>query len=156
MVSESVALDMIVKESVDLVLDHLKCTKDGLSSDEVKERLDSIVYSKLEEKKSFIVLLFYSYRGKQISKDFGVCMETFVLGHGICTYHSHCFYPRRGDQLAIGKDTGRRLWMGTKMYPASALLGDSKDADHASIPSDELIEKAVGLLASFPSRNTIF
>lgn len=28
-----------------------------------------------------------------------------------------------GDQLAIGKETGRRLGMGTNMYPSSALLG---------------------------------
>ncbi|MCH1921762.1 hypothetical protein L9G15_20375, partial [Shewanella sp. A3A] len=33
-----------------------------------------------------------------------------------------------GDQLAIGKETGRRLGMGTNMYPSSALLGQNKDA----------------------------
>ncbi|TXG64839.1 hypothetical protein EZV62_011833 [Acer yangbiense] len=32
-----------------------------------------------------------------------------------------------GDQLAIGKETGRRLGMGTNMYLSSALLGESKD-----------------------------
>lgn len=32
-----------------------------------------------------------------------------------------------GDQLAIGKETGRRLGMGTNMYPSSSLLGDHKN-----------------------------
>ncbi|KAK9911019.1 hypothetical protein M0R45_034946 [Rubus argutus] len=132
MVSESVALDVIVKESVDLVFDHLKCTKDGLSSDEVKEWLDLIVYSKLEEKKennagnaASALMAWLAPKAKDLLiKDyFRVKMIT-------------------GDQLAIGKETGRRLGMGTNMYPSSALLGESKDDDHASISIDELIEKA--------------
>ncbi|XP_047965688.1 plasma membrane ATPase 4-like [Salvia hispanica] len=32
-----------------------------------------------------------------------------------------------GDQLAIAKETGRRLGMGTNMYPSSSLLGQDKD-----------------------------
>nr|CAD1831923.1 unnamed protein product [Ananas comosus var. bracteatus] len=32
-----------------------------------------------------------------------------------------------GDQLAIAKETGRRLGMGTNMYPSSTLLADKKD-----------------------------
>ncbi|MCD9561222.1 ATPase 6, plasma membrane-type [Datura stramonium] len=55
-----------------------------------------------------------------------------------------------GDQLAIGKETARRLGMGTNMYPSSALLGDHKDAAIASIPVDELIEKADGFAGVFP------
>ncbi|KAH1201800.1 ATPase 8, plasma membrane-type [Glycine max] len=55
-----------------------------------------------------------------------------------------------GDQLAIGKETGRRLGMGTNMYPSSSLLGDSKDPAIASIPVDELIEKADGFAGVFP------
>ncbi|CAK7323324.1 unnamed protein product [Dovyalis caffra] len=55
-----------------------------------------------------------------------------------------------GDQLAIGKETGRRLGMGTNMYPSSSLLGDSKDESIASIPVDELIEKADGFAGVFP------
>ncbi|KAI9117499.1 hypothetical protein K1719_011665 [Acacia pycnantha] len=55
-----------------------------------------------------------------------------------------------GDQLAIGKETGRRLGMGTNMYPSSSLLGDSKDPSIASIPLDELIEKADGFAGVFP------
>ncbi|WCJ29849.1 Plasma membrane ATPase [Euphorbia peplus] len=55
-----------------------------------------------------------------------------------------------GDQLAIGKETGRRLGMGTNMYPSSSLLGDSKEAAAAGIPVDELIEKADGFAGVFP------
>lgn len=42
-----------MQENVPLeeVFDHLKCTRDGLSSDEVQERLDLFGYNKLEEKK---------------------------------------------------------------------------------------------------------
>ncbi|XP_034699186.1 ATPase 8, plasma membrane-type [Vitis riparia] len=55
-----------------------------------------------------------------------------------------------GDQLAIGKETGRRLGMGTNMYPSSSLLGQSKDESIATIPVDELIEKADGFAGVFP------
>ncbi|OMO90981.1 Cation-transporting P-type ATPase [Corchorus olitorius] len=55
-----------------------------------------------------------------------------------------------GDQLAIGKETGRRLGMGTNMYPSSYLLGESKDEAIATIPVDELIEKADGFSGVFP------
>ncbi|XP_021670782.2 plasma membrane ATPase 1 [Hevea brasiliensis] len=55
-----------------------------------------------------------------------------------------------GDQLAIGKETGRRLGMGTNMYPSSSLLGEGKDEAIASLPIDELIEKADGFAGVFP------
>ncbi|CAK9326525.1 unnamed protein product [Citrullus colocynthis] len=55
-----------------------------------------------------------------------------------------------GDQLAIGKETGRRIGMGTNMYPSSSLLGQSKDESIASIPVDGLIEKADGFAGVFP------
>ncbi|KDP38637.1 hypothetical protein JCGZ_03990 [Jatropha curcas] len=55
-----------------------------------------------------------------------------------------------GDQLAIAKETGRRLGMGTNMYPSSSLLGDSKDESIAAIPIDELIERADGFAGVFP------
>ena len=55
-----------------------------------------------------------------------------------------------GDQLAIAKETGRRLGMGSNMYPSSALLGQSKDEATASIPVDDLIEKADGFAGVFP------
>ncbi|XP_040995377.1 ATPase 11, plasma membrane-type-like [Juglans microcarpa x Juglans regia] len=55
-----------------------------------------------------------------------------------------------GDQLAIAKETGRRLGMGTNMYPSSSLLGNSKDAAVAGLQIDELIEKADGFAGVFP------
>ncbi|GAU15201.1 hypothetical protein TSUD_09390 [Trifolium subterraneum] len=53
-----------------------------------------------------------------------------------------------GDQLAIGKETGRRLGMGTNMYPSSALLGEGSST--TDVPVDELIEKADGFAGVFP------
>lgn len=61
-----------------------------------------------------------------------------------------------GDQLAIGKETGRRLGMGTNMYPSSSLLGDHKDESIAALPVDELIEKADGFAGVFPGNWTTF
>ncbi|KAG6506847.1 hypothetical protein ZIOFF_032179 [Zingiber officinale] len=59
--------------------------------------------------------------------------------------------PRHdSDQLAIAKETGRRLGMGTNMYPSSSLLGQHKDASMAALPVDELIEKADGFAGVFP------
>ncbi|CAN6450934.1 unnamed protein product [Victoria cruziana] len=55
-----------------------------------------------------------------------------------------------GDQLAIAKETGRRLGMGTNMYPSSSLLGQNKDASIEALPVDELIEKADGFAGVFP------
>ncbi|XP_031094457.1 plasma membrane ATPase 4 [Ipomoea triloba] len=55
-----------------------------------------------------------------------------------------------GDQLAIGKETGRRLGMGTNMYPSASLLGQDKDASIAALPVEELIEKADGFAGVFP------
>ncbi|KAK3440089.1 hypothetical protein EUGRSUZ_B00400 [Eucalyptus grandis] len=55
-----------------------------------------------------------------------------------------------GDQLAIGKETGRRLGMGTNMYPSSALLGQHKNEFSDAVPIDELIEKADGFAGVFP------
>ncbi|XVF74836.1 hypothetical protein PTKIN_Ptkin13bG0142800 [Pterospermum kingtungense] len=55
-----------------------------------------------------------------------------------------------GDQLAIGKETGRRLGMGTNMYPSSALLGQNKGETIDTIAVDELIEKADGFAGVFP------
>ncbi|GFP81607.1 plasma membrane ATPase 4 [Phtheirospermum japonicum] len=54
-----------------------------------------------------------------------------------------------GDQLAIAKETGRRLGMGTNMYPSSSLLGQDKDESIAGLPVDELIEKADGFAGVF-------
>ncbi|XP_059303511.1 plasma membrane ATPase 4-like isoform X1 [Lycium ferocissimum] len=55
-----------------------------------------------------------------------------------------------GDQLAIAKETGRRLGMGTNMYPSSSLLGQHKDENTANLPVEELIETADGFAGVFP------
>lgn len=60
------------------------------------------------------------------------------------------FPPCSGDQLAIAKETGRRLGMGTNMYPSSSLLGQDKDESITGLPVDELIEKADGFAGVFP------
>ena len=60
-----------------------------------------------------------------------------------------------GDQLAIGKETGRRLGMGTNMYPSSSLLGAHKDESIAALPVDELIEKADGFAGVFPGNKGV-
>lgn len=60
-----------------------------------------------------------------------------------------------GDQLAIAKETGRRLGMGTNMYPSSSLLVDKKRDDiTGGIPVDEIIEKADGFAGVFPGNNS--
>ncbi|XP_020552257.1 plasma membrane ATPase 4 isoform X2 [Sesamum indicum] len=55
-----------------------------------------------------------------------------------------------GDQLAIAKETGRRLGMGTNMYPSSSLLGQHKDESISELPVEELIETADGFAGVFP------
>lgn len=40
--------------------------------------------------------------------------------------------------------------MGTNMYPASALLSQTKDESIMALPVDELIEKADGFAGVFP------
>ncbi|XP_065867209.1 ATPase 10, plasma membrane-type-like [Euphorbia lathyris] len=60
-----------------------------------------------------------------------------------------CVKMITGDQLAIAKETGRRLGMGTNMYPSSSLLGRHKDENEV-LPVDELIEKADGFAGVFP------
>ncbi|PRQ51277.1 putative proton-exporting ATPase [Rosa chinensis] len=56
----------------------------------------------------------------------------------------------QGDQLAIAKETGRRLGMGSNMYPSSSLLGENKNGLDASLQIDELIENADGFAGIFP------
>lgn len=47
-----------------------------------------------------------------------------------------------GDQLAIAKETGRRLGMGTNMYPSTALFGQG--VEQLGIDETELIEQGDG------------
>ncbi|KAK2980436.1 hypothetical protein RJ640_014223, partial [Escallonia rubra] len=71
---KSISLDAVIKESVDLenapleeVFAHLKCSKQGLSSDEVQERLELFGYNKLEEKKESKVLKFLGFMWNPLS-----------------------------------------------------------------------------------------
>lgn len=66
-----------------------------------------------------------------------------------------CKLTFSGDQLAIAKETGRRLGMGTNMYPSSSLLGDKKGGDIAILPVDELIEQADGFAGVFPGEDQL-
>ena len=68
----------------------------------------------------------------------------------VCHLRIKLIFLFPGDQLAIGKETGRRLGMGTNMYPSSALLGQNKDESIAALPVDDLIEKADGFAGVFP------
>ncbi|RLN07111.1 ATPase 2, plasma membrane-type-like [Panicum miliaceum] len=52
--------------------------------------------------------------------------------------------------LAIGKETARRLGMGSNMYPSTTLLGDNKTGEMGGLNIDELIEKADGFAGVFP------
>ena len=58
-----------------------------------------------------------------------------------------------GDQLAIGKETCRRLGMGTNMYPSSSLLSENNDGTIAGIPVEEFIERADGFAGVFPGKH---
>ncbi|KAG2398338.1 ATPase 10 [Vigna angularis] len=60
-----------------------------------------------------------------------------------------CVKMITGDQLAIAKETGRRLGMGTNMYPSSSLLGHEKE-EHEALPVDELVEMADGFAGVYP------
>jgi H+-transporting ATPase len=51
--------------------------------------------------------------------------------------------------LAIAKETGRQLGLGTNMYLSSSLL-DCNREEHEALPVDELIEKADGFAGVFP------
>uniref|UniRef100_A0A7I4EHS2 Plasma membrane ATPase n=1 Tax=Physcomitrium patens TaxID=3218 RepID=A0A7I4EHS2_PHYPA len=56
-----------------------------------------------------------------------------------------------GDQLAIAKETGQRLGMGTNMYPSTALFGHGKHSQSlVGVDEGELIEQADGFAGVFP------
>jgi len=58
-----------------------------------------------------------------------------------------------GDQLAIAKETGRRLGMGTNMYPSTTLFSKEKDthSDLGIVGMDphDLIEQADGFAGKY-------
>lgn len=54
-----------------------------------------------------------------------------------------------GDQLAIAKETGRRLGMGTNMYPSSVLFGKGGEEIVENMEDGELVEQADGFAGHF-------
>ena len=60
-----------------------------------------------------------------------------------------CVKMITGDHLAIAKETGRRLGMGTNMHPSAALFG-RRDGDDTMVPVEELVESADGFAGVFP------
>ncbi|GKU87492.1 hypothetical protein SLEP1_g1886 [Rubroshorea leprosula] len=61
-----------------------------------------------------------------------------------------------GDQLAIAKETGRRLGMGTDMYSSSSLFFEDKDALLAGVfTKNEFIEMADGFAGTLQERKHI-
>lgn len=98
---------------MDELFSQLKCTKEGLTSDEGKRRLGIFGPNKLEEKKvnysnlklqinrfyknkSYFTFVFYDL-GKQTPKVLGVHVESSIMGHGSCCYYGHCLSERRGN-----------------------------------------------------------
>ncbi|OEL30304.1 ATPase 10, plasma membrane-type [Dichanthelium oligosanthes] len=61
-----------------------------------------------------------------------------------------CVKMITGDHLAIAKETGRRLGMGTNMHPSASLFSRGSGEDAAAVPVDELVEKADGFAGVFP------
>ncbi|KAI5074645.1 hypothetical protein GOP47_0010606 [Adiantum capillus-veneris] len=55
-----------------------------------------------------------------------------------------------GDQLAIAKETARRLGMGTNIYPASVLFGSHDGAKQMGVDEGELCEQADGFAGVLP------
>jgi len=44
-------------------------------------------------------LHFYPAPGKKILKFLGLYVESFIMGHGSCTYHGHCSCTWRGKAI---------------------------------------------------------
>ncbi|KAF2315433.1 hypothetical protein GH714_039227 [Hevea brasiliensis] len=90
MVHGSVELDAVSKEAVDLenmpleeVFDQIKCRREGLSSDEVQERLDLFGYNKLEEKKENKILKFLGFMWNPLSWVMeAAALMAIALAHG--------------------------------------------------------------------------
>ncbi|XP_028115992.1 plasma membrane ATPase 1-like [Camellia sinensis] len=87
---KSIALDAVNKEAIDLenmplkeVFEHLKCTKEGLSTDAVQERLELFGYNKLEEKKESKILKFLGFMWNPLSWVMeAAALMAIALAHG--------------------------------------------------------------------------
>ncbi|KAI8005221.1 Malate dehydrogenase, glyoxysomal [Camellia lanceoleosa] len=85
-----IALDAVSKEAVDLenmplkeVFEHLKCTKEGPSTDAVQEWLELFGYNKLEEKKESKILKFLGFMWNPLSWVMeAAALMAIALAHG--------------------------------------------------------------------------
>ncbi|KAG2672130.1 hypothetical protein I3760_13G025600 [Carya illinoinensis] len=90
MVEKSLSLDAVIQEAVDLenipleeVFQHLKCTREGLASDSLQERLDLFGYNKLEEKKESKLLKFLGFMWNPLSWVMeAAAIMAIALAHG--------------------------------------------------------------------------
>ncbi|XXG56724.1 hypothetical protein AAC387_Pa03g4066 [Persea americana] len=57
-----------------------------------------------------------------------------------------------GDYLPIAKETGRRLGMGTNMYPTCSLVVEDSRTFHVEAPFIDFIEKADGFAVVYPAQ----
>ncbi|XP_028098914.1 ATPase 7, plasma membrane-type-like [Camellia sinensis] len=65
------------------VFEHLKCTKEGLSTDAVQERLELFGYNKLEEKKESKILKFLGFMWNPLSWVMeAAALMAIALAHG--------------------------------------------------------------------------
>ncbi|GMP54976.1 hypothetical protein CsSME_00019945 [Camellia sinensis var. sinensis] len=74
-----------LKENMPLkeVFEHLKCTKEGLSTDAVQERLELFGYNKLEEKKESKILKFLGFMWNPLSWVMeAAALMAIALAHG--------------------------------------------------------------------------
>jgi H+-transporting ATPase len=84
------AMDAITKETVDLehipveeVLDHLKCTREGLTSEVAQQRIHSFGYNKLEEKQESKLLKFLGFMWNPLSWVMeAAAIMAIALAHG--------------------------------------------------------------------------
>ena len=75
---------------VEEVFQHLKCTKEGLTSKEVQERLTLFGYNKLEEKKESKILKFLGFMWNPLSWVMeAAAIMAIALAHG----GVHFFFP---------------------------------------------------------------
>ena len=61
-----------------------------------------------------------------------------------------CVSVTSGDYLPIAKETGRRLGMGTNMYPTCSLVVEDSRTFHVEAPFIDFIEKADGFAVVYP------
>jgi len=88
--ANALGMDAITNETVDLehvpveeVFEHLKCTRDGLTSAAAQDRIDAFGYNKLEEKQESKVLKFLGFMWNPLSWVMeAAAIMAIALAHG--------------------------------------------------------------------------